>query len=93
MLILIIVSLWWFFPSTYSITEMFYASNLSTILFNLLPIFPLDGGRVLLGALASKTERKKAFKITKRNSLVLFALIVSRALLYSICAFAPKIWF
>lgn len=64
-IILILTSLWWFFPSTYSFTQDFYSANVSTILYNLLPIFPLDGGRVLLGALSSKMKRKKAFKITK----------------------------
>lgn len=64
-LILIISSLWWFVPSSYGFTNMFFATNFSTFTFNFLPIFPLDGGRVLLGTLNTKIERKKAFKITK----------------------------
>lgn len=64
-IILVLTSLWWFFPSTYSFTQNFYSANLSTILYNLLPIFPLDGGRVLLGTLSTKLARRKAFKITK----------------------------
>lgn len=63
--ILVISSLWWFIPSSYSFTEMFFTTNFSTLTFNFLPIFPLDGGRVLLGLLNSKLPRKKAFKITK----------------------------
>lgn len=65
LIILFLTSLWWFFPSTYSFTQDFYSANISTILYNLLPIFPLDGGRVLLGLLSTKLPRKKAFKLTK----------------------------
>ena len=84
LLILIIVSLWWFFPTTYSLTQQFFASNLSTIIFNLMPIFPLDGGRVLLAGLSCKIERKKAFKITK---IIGFIITTIGFILFFISAF------
>ena len=65
LILLVLSSVWWFFPCSYSFTQMFFSTNLSTLLFNFLPIFPLDGGRVLLGILNTKLNRKKAFKITK----------------------------
>ena len=37
--------------------------NLSYLIFNLLPVFPLDGGRILLAILSIKIKRKTAFKI------------------------------
>ena len=37
--------------------------NFSYLTFNLLPVFPLDGGRILLAGLTSKMKRQKAFKI------------------------------
>ena len=63
--ILLISSLWWFVPLSYNYTEMFFATNLSTLIFNFLPIFPLDGGRIMLGLFNTKLKRKTAFKITK----------------------------
>lgn len=75
LIVLVITSLWWFFPSSYSYTQNFYSANISTILYNLLPIFPLDGGRVTLGLLSTKLQRKKAFKITKIVGFVSTSLI------------------
>lgn len=68
---LILSSLWWFFPSSYSYTEMFFATNLSTLLFNFLPIFPLDGGRILLGLLNCKIKRKTSYKVVKIIGFIL----------------------
>lgn len=74
-IILVITSLWWFFPSSFSFTQDFYYANISTILYNLLPIFPLDGGRVLLGLLSIKKPRKSAFRITKIVGFIVVSLI------------------
>ena len=74
-IILIISSLWWFYPSTFSFTQMFFSTNLSTLIFNLLPIFPLDGGRLLVASLSSKLPRKKAFKITKIIGFIFTGII------------------
>ncbi len=75
LIILAITSLWWFLPSSFSFTQDFYYANVSTILYNLLPIFPLDGGRVLLGLLSVKKPRKTAFKITKVIGFIVVGLI------------------
>lgn len=75
LIILTITSLWWFLPSSFSFTQDFYYANVSTILYNLLPIFPLDGGRVLLGLLSIKKPRKTAFKITKVIGFIVVGLI------------------
>lgn len=74
-IVLIITTLWWFFPSFYAYTQNFYNANVSTILYNLLPIFPLDGGRVMLGLLSTKMPRKKAFKITKIVGFIATGLV------------------
>ena len=44
----ICTALWWLVPTSYAFTDRLVAANVFTALFNLLPIFPLDGGRALL---------------------------------------------
>ena len=45
-------ALWWLFPETYPYTEAAAEVSLSLFLVNLLPAYPLDGGRLLLLLLA-----------------------------------------
>lgn len=44
------------------IINLFICANLSTIFFNILPIFPLDGGRILLAILSQNSSRQLAKK-------------------------------
>ena len=64
-LILIVVSicLWWIFPTTYFFTYDFVICNIVIMLFNLIPIYPLDGGRVMLALFSKKIQRKENFEI------------------------------
>lgn len=41
------VALWWLFPETYPYTELAAAVSFSLFFVNLLPAYPLDGGRML----------------------------------------------
>ena len=43
-IIIITISSWWIIPTSYLFTYDFYICNLSVMLFNLLPVYPLDGG-------------------------------------------------
>lgn len=64
------VALWWFVPTMYAFTDTAFYSSLSIALVNLLPAYPLDGGRILQCSLArlyskrqpqqGKAERKAA---------------------------------
>ena len=69
------VFLWWILPEIYNYTVDFLVANLSIAIFNLLPIFPLDGGRILLAVLSLYMPRKNANRIA-RNITLIFALIL-----------------
>ena len=55
-------ALWWFVPTVYAFTDTAFYASLSIALVNLLPAYPLDGGRILRGILlrAGVAERKTA---------------------------------
>ena len=65
------MALWWFAPTMYAFTDTAFYSSLSIALINLLPAYPLDGGRILHCALAhsfskTQTEQAKAEAKSKR---------------------------
>ena len=67
---LICIALWWVFPVTYSYTELFVKCNLVLGLFNLIPLFPLDGGRILVAFLEKYTSKLKLYKVMKIVGIV-----------------------
>ena len=60
----IVTALWWLFPSTYFLTYNFVEISLIIALSNLLPAYPLDGGRIFVSLTSNLINRKKAVKIT-----------------------------
>ena len=65
-LIVIFVALWWFIPSLYLFTKSFVICNLIVLAFNMLPIYPLDGGRVILALFSKKFSRQKLEKVSAK---------------------------
>lgn len=63
LLALVTLGLWWLFPSAYAYTIPFLYANLSLGLFNLLPVYPLDGSRVVLGFCKNKIKAVKGLQI------------------------------
>ena len=53
----ILLALWWLFPLIYPQTVMFFWCNLILFAYNLLPCFPLDGGRILCAYLSTKHKK------------------------------------
>ena len=64
-LIVVFVALWWIFPSLYNFTRDFVDANIYTLCFNILPVYPLDGGRVLCALLSKRLPSQKSHKIVK----------------------------
>ena len=73
------VALWWLVPTMYAFTDTACYSSLAIALVNLLPAYPLDGGRILRCALAQSFQKRnpntanaegKANKICRMITLV-----------------------
>lgn len=76
------VALWWFIPEIYPYTELIVLANASIAIVNLLPAYPLDGGRFLYATLCLFIKRKTARIIVKSLGFLL-ALSLLGLFIYS----------
>jgi len=74
-LLILCLALFWIFPISYGVLDNFYYANLITFIFNLLPVYPLDGGRVVYSLLKKKFEINKAYKIIKVLGIIISCLL------------------
>lgn len=72
---LFFTAIWWIFPEVYAFTDIAAFANYSMALVNLIPAYPLDGGRVLSAVLALKTNKKKARRICAATGIIFSAVL------------------
>jgi len=69
-----VLGVWWIFPSVYFVTESFVTVSFLIALFNLLPAYPLDGGRIFVCIASNFMSGKVAKKFTIFSNLFLGSL-------------------
>ena len=71
------IALWWVFPAAYPYTDVAVTASVTLAAINLLPCYPLDGGRILLAALSSRIDRKTALKTVRVLGIVASAALLA----------------
>lgn len=79
----ICVAAMWVVPSIYQILNPIFSASLSLALFNLLPFFPLDGGRIFVALASNYTQRKNAVKIASVITMF-FAIVLLTMFIISV---------
>lgn len=82
----VIAAVWWVLPSSYMFTQAFCYANVYIGLFNLLPVYPLDGGRVMLALLSEKIKHGKAYTVMRIVSAVCGIVAIALFALFSVHA-------
>lgn len=72
-----LAGLWWFFPETYAFTDVLMGANLSMLIVNLFPAYPLDGARVARCLLAKLFSDRAALIILRSLSAVAAGALIA----------------
>jgi len=76
LLLLTTTSLWWYCPVLYFYTKNFALANFILGFFNLIPIYPLDGGNMILQTIKSLDLKLKILKLMKIICIVIGCLFL-----------------
>lgn len=85
----LVMAVWWLFPSFYSISKEFTLVSFVIALFNLLPAYPLDGGRVFVACCGRFMDRKKTIEITMVLNVVLSVIFFLMFIVFCFINFNP----
>lgn len=69
------VCLWWLIPESYPYTDTVVFSNVSVAAINLLPAYPLDGGRIISAMLSQLLNRKTAMLLIRMSGIIIGAAL------------------
>lgn len=69
---LFIIATWWLVPRTYTFTHSFALANIFLCAFNLLPLYPLDGSKIILNLASNKL---KALSYIKTIGIIISLLM------------------
>ncbi|MCD8372092.1 MAG: hypothetical protein LUD27_02185 [Clostridia bacterium] len=87
-----ITAIWWFFPLTYAYTDTIMQANVVMLAINLLPCYPLDGGRaakcLLLKVFSQKITVVILYITTILVSVALIVITVITTINLSVLSFA-----
>lgn len=72
-----LAGIWWFWPSTYAFTDVIMSASLTMLVVNLLPAYPLDGGRVAKCILSHIFGDKAAAIILRVVNVLLAAGLIA----------------
>ncbi len=74
---LFFVAIWWLVPTMYAFTDVAFYASVSIALVNLLPAYPLDGGRILRCLLMRYHLKKRPDETLAERKTTKFCRIVS----------------
>lgn len=86
-LCLVCLASYWLFPITFKVLNNFCIANLTLAVFNLLPIYPLDGGKIF----ASMFKNNKSYKLF--DKIVRYFLCSICLILFVVSCFYKANWF
>ncbi|MCM1043743.1 MAG: hypothetical protein NC350_06055 [Corallococcus sp.] len=68
---IVCAALWWIFPESYRFTLDFCEANAGMALVNLIPAYPLDGGRILVGILEKRKSYAQSLAAVKKLTVII----------------------